>query len=495
MKLIVSNLICAEEKAIADLLKSFCDSGNLVILSGDSKVDSEFKAASSINSLDEIDPTSVYLLMLPIDDLARTSLPENCFPILLRKDLDEIEDSSRFIKVSDYGQIKSLINLESYPGLSRLFSLRKSSVRDFEEIILANYASAINQLMKDKHAIVFGAQRLGELVFEGLNTLGVMVNSFVDNGVSKHGTLIRGLAVDPLSAISDKDLPVVIATTRFTYSISKQLREQGFHNVIPYAVLTLIDPELFPDEIPYIGIQQDFSKNALRYIELFVNLVDGRSKEVLDALVTYRLDYDADYAFKVFDGYGQHYFDPEIANFGDNEVFVDLGGYDGDTVENYINFSKGKYKKIYMFEPDSKLLAAAQQRLIGKQNVEFVPAGAYSLDGELRFSASGRTNGSFSDDGELVIPVKKIDSVVKIPPTFIKMDIEGSETEALKGAAKWIAQVKPNLAIAAYHKAQDLWDLVNVIRELNDGYEFYLRHYSETGLETVIYAVDSRKSS
>jgi FkbM family methyltransferase len=148
-----------------------------------------------------------------------------------------------------------------------------------------------------------------------------------------------------------------------------------------------------------------------------------------------------------------------------------------------------------MFEPDSKLLAAAQQRLIGKHDVEFVPAGAYSLDGELRFSASGRTNGSFSEDGELVIPVKKIDSVVKIPPTFIKMDIEGSETEALRGAAKCITQVQPNIAIAAYHKAQDLWDLVNVIRELNDSYQFYLRQYSETGLETVIYAVDARKSS
>jgi hypothetical protein len=115
--------------------------------------------------------------------------------------------------------------------------------------------------------------------------------------------------------------------------------------------------------------------------------------------------------------------------------------------------------------------------------------GAYSKDGELRFSASGRTNGFFNESGELVIPVRKLDSVVSEDPALIKMDIEGSEKDALLGAVNTIKRAKPKLAIAAYHYAHDLWRLVDVIREINPEYKFYLRHYSETGLESVIYAI------
>ena len=85
--------------------------------------------------------------------------------------------------------------------------------------------------------------------------------------------------------------------------------------------------------------------------------------------------------------------------------------------------------------------------------------------------------------------VQKLDSAVKEDPALIKMDIEGSEKDALIGASNTIQRVKPKLAIAAYHYATDLWRLVDVIRDINPGYKFYLRHYSETGLESVIYAV------
>jgi hypothetical protein len=72
---------------------------------------------------------------------------------------------------------------------------------------------------------------------------------------------------------------------------------------------------------------------------------------------------------------------------------------------------------------------------------------------------------------------------------FIKMDIEGAETEALLGAANILRTVRPSLAIAAYHFAPDLWQLADIVRGMNPTYRFYLRHYSESGLESVIYAL------
>ena len=122
-------------------------------------------------------------------------------------------------------------------------------------------------------------------------------------------------------------------------------------------------------------------------------------------------------------------------------------------------------------------------------NIEIVPAGAFSYNGDLKFLSSGKTDGAISFEGQTEVPVLTIDSVVKEAPTFVKMDIEGSESEAIKGAANWIKKSKPKLAIAAYHYAYDLWKLMDEIRDLNSDYKFYLRHYSETGLESVIYAV------
>ena len=72
--------------------------------------------------------------------------------------------------------------------------------------------------------------------------------------------------------------------------------------------------------------------------------------------------------------------------------------------------------------------------------------------------------------------------------TFIKMDIEGAEYEALKGAERIIREQKPKLAICVYHKPEDIWELPELILEFNESYKFYLRHYSYQDNETVLYA-------
>jgi FkbM family methyltransferase len=255
--------------------------------------------------------------------------------------------------------------------------------------------------------------------------------------------------------------------------------------------MSLVDDNLFPDEIPYVGIQGDFSKNAKKYLELFLLLEDDKSRRVLDSLIGYRLNYDSFLAKAASDILEKQYFDEEIISLGGNEIFADLGGFDGDTVEKFIDFSKGDYLKIYLFEPDKNLIHKASERLAHKASIEYIASGAYSLDGELRFSSSGGTNGSFTSGGETMIPVCKLDTLFEKSqhPTIIKMDIEGAEAEALWGASEILKTSKPKLTVAAYHEGRDLWHLPEVIGKINPDYKFYLRHYTETGLESVIYAI------
>ena len=72
---------------------------------------------------------------------------------------------------------------------------------------------------------------------------------------------------------------------------------------------------------------------------------------------------------------------------------------------------------------------------------------------------------------------------------FIKMDIEGAEMDAIDGAGKIIREFKPRLAISAYHKPEDLYEIPVKLKSLNPGYELYFGHHSPVGWESVFYAV------
>jgi hypothetical protein len=71
---------------------------------------------------------------------------------------------------------------------------------------------------------------------------------------------------------------------------------------------------------------------------------------------------------------------------------------------------------------------------------------------------------------------------------FIKMDIEGGELPALKGAERVLRSFKPKLAISVYHNLRDFWEIPQWLNDLKLGYEFYLRHFTIHHEETVLFA-------
>ncbi len=73
--------------------------------------------------------------------------------------------------------------------------------------------------------------------------------------------------------------------------------------------------------------------------------------------------------------------------------------------------------------------------------------------------------------------------------SFIKMDIEGAEAEAINGAVKTIRANKPKLAISAYHIRDDLYKIPVLIDRICPEYKLYLRHFSDYCFDTVLLAV------
>ena len=182
------------------------------------------------------------------------------------------------------------------------------------------------------------------------------------------------------------------------------------------------------------------------------------------------------------------YFDLPYLRAGNNEVFVDAGGYDGESSLAFNSWSSGR-GSIYLFEPSELSLNIAKEKLKNLSNVTYIEKGLYSSSTVMGFSNNG-TESKISNDGSNQIYVTTLDEYMdEIQPTFIKMDIEGAEYEALIGARKTIRKYKPKLAISIYHKPEDIVEIPELILSMNSDYKLWLRHYSMTWFDTVLYAI------
>ncbi|MCL2844479.1 MAG: FkbM family methyltransferase [Chitinivibrionia bacterium] len=190
--------------------------------------------------------------------------------------------------------------------------------------------------------------------------------------------------------------------------------------------------------------------------------------------------------------FDKQYFSLPEMTCNDNEIFIDCGVFNGITVKDFVEFCKGKYNKIYAFEPIPDQYKNSLQNLQkwGIERVELIEKGVWSSEATFNFAVNG-VSSQISDNGTIPIEVVAIDSVIPENEniTFIKMDIEGAELEALKGAENTIRRCKPKLAICIYHKPMDVIEIPAFIISLVPEYKFYIRHHSLGKNETVLYAI------
>lgn len=188
---------------------------------------------------------------------------------------------------------------------------------------------------------------------------------------------------------------------------------------------------------------------------------------------------------------GNQYFD-YFKSESEKEIFVDAGCYDGSTSIEFTKWSKG-WEKIYAFEANPGSLKRCKRRFneMGiMHKVDLFQKGTYSSRGVLSFNGEDYNAGAMiTDCGDITIETVALDDVIKEGGvTFIKMDVEGAEGQSLLGASRIIKKYKPKLAIALYHKPEDIIELPHIILSINPGYRLAIRHYSTCNWETVLYA-------
>lgn len=196
------------------------------------------------------------------------------------------------------------------------------------------------------------------------------------------------------------------------------------------------------------------------------------------------------------------YFPDFIQRLKEDEVFVDCGACDGDTVKTFIE-QWPKWKHITAFEPDRNNVGLLRAAYGGSPKISCVhyAVGEHNKSSVL-FSAAGDYSSRILADSNDLSQGAVLDrvSVITIDdwsvtspdfptPTYIKMDIEGGEVEALWGARRTLKEHMPVLAICAYHTSDHLWEIPLLIHAIQPAYKLFFRRYAEGAFEIVWYAV------
>lgn len=341
--------------------------------------------------------------------------------------------------------------------------------------------------------VLFGAGGFGRRTLKGLRANGVEPLAFCDSNQALWGGRIGGVPVVSLAeaaATYGRDAAFVITiwggrpTDRMT-DREALLRAAGCHTVLHWGPLYWRYPELFPHyaaNAAHRVLQQAEAVQACA--ELWA---DEFSQREYLAQIRWRLHFD--FAGLSDPVGGPIYFRDELRKLRDDEVFVDCGAYDGDTVRSFLQHSAGKFQKIYAFEPDPenfkklRAMADTDQRIFARQ------AAVGRVNGVIAFSAEGSESSS-AGKGDVSVELVALDSYLAGEhPTLIKMDIEGSEPDALAGAREIIARDSPALAICVYHAQEHLWEIPLQIQAYNPGYRFYLRPHVYDVWDLVCYAI------
>ena len=342
----------------------------------------------------------------------------------------------------------------------------------------------VKQQLADKPLVLYGAGIVGSCAAHLLMHYGISATCFCDKNKTGIHNETKLPIVPPQSLLTDySDANIIISSTIYVNEIGRELHLLGIaqerlfsRNFINFQSMTpeAVEPHLCGYERAYNLFDDDVSKQTLL----------GRLKCYLTPLPLIQTP------FTIFSP-DLLYFDPEIITLSEDEIFVDGGMYVGDTAEQFYKISDGEYAHYYGFEPDKHNFATANKTLMEKPNMTLIPKGLWNCETLLGFTDGLASSSRLNEASGNIIDVTALDLYFSdmAPPTFIKMDIEGAELDALRGAERTIREHKPKLAICAYHKPEDAYALPELAMGYRGDYKFYLRHYSNTSFDTVLYAV------
>lgn len=222
--------------------------------------------------------------------------------------------------------------------------------------------------------------------------------------------------------------------------------------------------------------------------EICSMLADDFSRIVLRSMIRYRCT--GNYQDLPKNSFTTQYFGNTFFSYKENECFVDCGAYDGDTIIRFMRLMRKRRIKGYKtvaFEPEP--VNIEKLRRISPYTI-CIEKGVWDKEDTLYFKTDGMRSSLIDGKGDMAVDVTAIDLCEECrDATFIKMDIEGAEYNALIGAKNTILCNKPKLAICIYHSNEDMLRLIRLVKEMVPEYRIFVRQHTNALSETVMYAI------
>jgi FkbM family methyltransferase len=350
----------------------------------------------------------------------------------------------------------------------------------------------------EQKLVLFGAGGFGQRTLAGLRRVGIEPLAFADNNPSLWGQSVCGVPVlSPADAARrygrDAAFVVTIWHGRSTDRMSgrvRQLTELGCKKVALAGFLFWKYPDIF---LPcyHLDLPHKVLDRANQARAGFDVWEDDASRSEYLAQIRFRLFLD-------FDGLGAPGTAPylsRIAPPSDNEVYVDCGAFDGDTILSFLDRRGAAFESIVAFEPDplnwAKLgLAISALPDAVRSKIRCFQQAVGNFSGDVPFGVTG-TDLSAAGSGTATVSCIELDKALKdMTPTIIKFDIEGFELEALKGVRATIERCHPALEVSAYHLQSHLWEVPLSIAAIAPGqYRHFLFAHGTEGWDLVCHSV------
>ena len=239
------------------------------------------------------------------------------------------------------------------------------------------------------------------------------------------------------------------------------------------------EQELYAPDVPVIGgglfTEEYLKHNKEAFKAVYELLADDLSRKTFENTVLYKLSGKINYLLECETSVSEPY--ESFLKLHSNEHFLDLGAYNGDTVADFIT-RVPSYKKITAVEPDIKTFKKLQENVKNYNNISAVNMCVSNYVGEAEFGMRGGRNSGVCF-GTTKAQFTTVDALLGGEDvSFIKMDIEGEEKNALQGADGTIVKYKPKMLISCYHRTEDLISLPLEVLRIRQDYKMYMRHFS-----------------
>lgn len=316
--------------------------------------------------------------------------------------------------------------------------------------------------------ILYGMGNGADMVIEQLLKIGVEFSDVFASDDFVRGQIFHGKKVKTYKEICNEYsgfLIVMCFAVRDDETI-KNVRQMAKKHTLVAPNVPIINDGIFTRE--YI------IKHDEEFDQAFSLLADDESKANYINILNFKVSGKIEYLFKAQKD--KMFVYKDLFKIDENEIFVDLGAYDGDTIKEFVAACDGKYKKIYAFEADEKNYIKLLKNTQALSRIERLNLAAWNQKETLHFERKKGRNSKLSATGSVSVEANSVDNILN-NATILKMDIEGSEGKAIQGAQRLISKHRPKLYVCAYHRNSDMFALPLQINKICPDYSFYFYHH------------------